>query len=236
MTDGPPLPATARLSAGLVIMAVVLVSLGLFLVWPVVLLLVNSFNTANDWFVEPRQWGLSHWTSAFQRPGLLASLGNSILIWALTEACALPIGVAIAWTLARTKIPFSHALEFMFWVSFMVPALPTTIAWITLMDPDIGLLNVAAMKLPFVDHGPFNIFSIPGIVWAHLMAHGISIKVMLLTPAFRNMDVTLEEAARVGGAGNLRTMMRVTLPLMVTPVVLAFSLHLLRAFQSFETE
>ena len=38
------------------------------------------------------------------------------------------------------------------------------------------------------------------------------VKVMLLTPAFRNMDSTLEEAARVGGAGNLLTMMKITLP------------------------
>jgi iron(III) transport system permease protein len=68
------------------------------------------------------------------------------------------------------------------------------------------------------------------------MGHGISIKVMLLTPAFRNMDATLEEAARVGGAGNLRTLFKVTLPLMVAPMIMVFALQLLRVFQSFETE
>lgn len=217
-------------------MAVVLLTLGFFLIWPVLLLLINSFNTATDWFVEPRAWGLTHWQNAFQRPGLLGSLGNSVLIWALTVVCSFPVGVAIAWTLARTRIPFSHTLEFMFWVSYMVPALPTTIAWITLLDPDIGLVNLALAKLPFVEQGPFNIFSIPGIVWAHLMTHSISLKVMLLTPAFRNMDASLEEAARVGGAGNLRTMLKVTLPLMISPMMLVLALHLLRMFQSFETE
>jgi ABC-type Fe3+ transport system, permease component len=143
--------------------------------------------------------------NAFQRPGLLTSLGNSLLIWSLTVSVSFPVGVAIAWLLARTKIPFSHTLEFLFWVSYMVPALPTTIAWITLLDPDIGMINVALKNLFHLDQGPFNIFSVPGIVWANLMGHGISIKVMLLTPAFRNMDSTLEEAARVGGASNLRT-------------------------------
>ena len=68
------------------------------------------------------------------------------------------------------------------------------------------------------------------------MANGISIKVMLLTPAFRNMDSAMEEAARVGGATNFRTMLRVTLPLMVSPMALVFALQLLRIFQSFETE
>ncbi len=217
-------------------MAVVLLSLGYFLIWPVLLLLINSFNAATDWFVEPRTWGLRHWQNAFLRPGLLRSLGNSLLIWSLTVAFSFPLGVTIAWILARTRIPFSHSLEFMFWISYMVPALPTTIAWITLLDPDIGLINVALTKLPFITHGPFNIFSVPGIVWANLMGHGIAIKVMLLTPAFRNMDSTLEEAARVGGASNLRTLFKVTLPLMISPMILVLALQLLRVFQSFETE
>jgi len=225
-----------RLTKGHFIMAVVLVSLGYFLIWPVLLLLINSFNAASDWFVEPRTWGLKHWLNAFQRPGLLTSLGNSLLIWCMTVTISFPIGVTIAWILARTKIPFSHTLEFLFWVSYMVPALPTTIAWITLLDPDIGMINVALKNLFHLDQGPFNIFSVPGIVWANLMGHGISIKVMLMTPAFRNMDASLEEAARVGGAGNLRTLFKVTLPLMISPMIMVLALQLLRVFQSFETE
>ena len=217
-------------------MAAVVLSLGYFLIWPVLLLLINSFNAASDWFVEPRRWGVNHWVNAFHRPGLLKSLVNSLLVWSLSVAASFPIGVAIAWILARTKIPCSHTLEFLFWVSYMVPSLPTTIAWITLLDPDIGMINVGLKNLLGLEQGPFNIFSVPGIVWANLMGHGISIKVMLLTPAFRNMDATLEEAARVGGAGNLRTLFKVTLPLMVAPMVMVFALQLLRVFQSFETE
>jgi len=225
-----------RLTRGHFIMAVVLIALGYFLIWPVLLLLINSFNAANDWFVEPRRWGVDHWINAFQRPGLLKSLGNSLLIWSLTVSISFPIGVSLAWLLARTKIPFSHTLEFLFWISYMVPALPTTIAWITLLDPDIGMINVALKNLFALDQGPFNIFSVPGIVWANLMGHGISIKVMLLTPAFRNMDSTLEEAARVGGASNLRTLFKITLPLMISPMIMVLALQLLRVFQSFETE
>ena len=231
----PQAPAV-RLAKGHFVMAALLLCLGYFLIWPVILLLINSFNTANDWFVEPRSWGIRHWINAFQRPGLLTSLGNSLLIWTLTVTVSFPVGVSIAWLLARTKIPFSHTLEFLFWVSYMVPSLPTTIAWITLLDPDIGVINVALKNLFHLDQGPFNIFSVPGIIWANLMGHGISIKIMRLTPAFRNMDASFEEAARVGGAGNLRTLFKVTLPLMISPLMTVFALQLLRVFQSFETE
>jgi iron(III) transport system permease protein len=232
----PRIATAPRLTQGHFIMAALLLSLAYFLIWPVLLLLINSFNTANDWFVEPRSWGITHWINAFQRPGLLKSLGNSLLIWTLTVTVSFPVGVSIAWVLARTRIPFSHTLEFLFWVSYMVPALPTTIAWITLLDPDIGVINIALKNLFHLDQGPFNIFSVPGIIWANLMGHGISIKVMLLTPAFRNMDASFEEAARVGGAGNLRTLFKVTLPLMISPLMTVFALQLLRVFQSFETE
>jgi iron(III) transport system permease protein len=46
----------------------------------------------------------------------------------------------------------------------------------------------------------------------------------------------MEEAARVSGASNIRTMLRVTLPLMISPMALVFALQLLRIFQSFEIE
>ena len=225
-----------RLGTGHLIMAGVILVLGFYLIYPVLLLLINSFNVAPSWFSGSPEWGLDHWRTALNQRSILTSLWNSIMIWGLVVGISFPIAVLIAWTLARTNIPHSHSIEFLFWVSFMMPGISTTLAWIALMDPDLGFLNLLIEKLPFVEQGPFNIFSVPGIVWAHIMANGISIKVMLLTPAFRNMDASLEEAARVSGASNIRTMFRVTLPLMISPMALVFALQLLRIFQSFETE
>jgi len=68
------------------------------------------------------------------------------------------------------------------------------------------------------------------------MARSIADKVILLTPAFRNMDATLEEASRVSGGSNFFTMVRITLPVMTPPIVVVFALHLTRAFDGFEIE
>jgi iron(III) transport system permease protein len=218
------------------IMAVILLTLGFFLLYPVALLLVQSFNVAPDIFVGSPRWGLDNWREAFQQTGLFKALGNTLLVWCLSMLVSFPISVAVAWALARTRVRFSQTLEFMFWVAFMLPGVSTTIAWITLLDPELGLINVALGRLPFIQDAPFNIFSVPGIVWVHVVTNGIPIMVMLLTPAFRNMDAALEEAARVSGGNNLRTMLRVTLPLMASPMVLVFALKLLRVFQTFEIE
>ena len=219
------------------IMAVIIATLGFYLIYPVFLILIQSFNTAPEILIGTPKWGLQNWWVAFTQPRLLQAIANTIMIWMLVVLVSFPIATLIAWTLARTNIPLSYGLEFMFWISYMMPAISTTIAWIILLDPDLGFVNLGLQKLfPSISAGPFNIFSVPGILWANLMANGIAVKVMLLTPAFRNMDATMEEAARVGGASNLRTMLKVTLPLMASPMVLVFALQLLRIFQSFEIE
>jgi len=222
---------------GLYLMAVLLVTLGGYLIYPIVLLAINSFNVTES-IIEPPRYAFDNWIIAFQRPDLLASLANTFLIFGSVTLIGMPLGVLIAWALARVKMPFSYGLEFCFWIAFMVPTISVTMGWIFLADPTLGLLNRAIQWLPFVDtrDGPFNIFSVPGIVWVHLMARSIADKVILLTPAFRNMDAALEEAARVSGGSNLRTMLRVTLPVMTPPIVVVFALHLTRAFDGFEVE
>ena len=221
-------------TGGAFVVAVLIVVFGFYVLGPVLLIFVNSFNLAQ--VGQPEEWSLANWRLAFSQPDIGEALRNTLIVFGLYTVISFPLAVLIAWALARTQVRWSYGLEFMFWVSFMVPAISVTIGWTYLMDPDVGMLNRLVEFLPFVDEGPFNIYSVPGIIWVHLMANGISAKVMLLTPAFRNMNLAFEEAARVSGASNLRTMTRVTLPLMIPVMVIVFTLQVVRVFQSFETE
>src|SRR4029078_2438768 len=64
----------------------------------------------------------------------------------------------------------------------------------------------------------------------------IAVEVMLLTPAFRNMDRTLEAASLASGASILRTLRRIVVPLM-TPIVGVFLLlGIVHSLQAFEVE
>jgi iron(III) transport system permease protein len=222
---------------GLFLMATLLILLGSYLIYPIILLGINSFNVAER-IIDPPIYGLGNWLEAFERPELLESLFNTFLVFSSVTVIGMPLGVLIAWALARVKMPFSYGLEFCFWIAFMVPTISVTMGWIFLADPSLGLLNRALQTLPFIDsrEGPFDIFSVPGIIWVHLMARSIADKVILLTPAFRNMDSSLEEAARVSGGSNFFTMIKVTLPVMTPPIVVVFALHLTRAFDGFEIE
>lgn len=216
-------------------MVVFIFVFGLFLIWPVALLFIMSFNTAPDGILTGEtRWGLQNWRVGFDDGRIPRAVFNTFLVWGLQFLIAMPLAIGIAWVLARARIPFTHGLEFLFWVAYITPG--GALAWIVLLEPDYGYINILWRQLPFIDGPLFNIFSVSGIVWTGLMGNAIALKVMLLTPAFRNMDSALEEAGRISGASNVRTMMRVTIPLMISPIALVTALQLMRIFQSFETE
>ena len=229
-----PVVRLRRPQTGTFIVAVLIIVFGAYIGGPVLLIFINSFNLAQ--VGQPAVWSLDNWRLAFSTPAIAEALFNTLLVFGFYTLISFPVAVGIAWALSRTKVRWSYGLEFMFWVSFMIPVISVTIGWTYLIDPHVGILNKALTFLPFIDSSVFNIYSVPGIIWVHLMANAISAKVMLMTPAFRNMNVLLEEAARVSGASNLRTMFRVTLPLMVPIMVIVFVLQNVRVFQSFETE
>jgi iron(III) transport system permease protein len=206
--------------------------IGFFVVYPLALIFVNSFNVAVPGHAP--SYSAQPWRDAWHGPGLLAALRNTFAVGLCYQAISFPIGILLAWLLGRSKIPHGRALEFCFWLSYFLPPLSATLGWILLLDPR-GVLN-NFITSTFHVAGPFNIFSFAGIVWTHLMARDISEKVILLTPAFRNMDAALEEASYLSGADRWRTLFRVTLPVMTPALAIVFFLGFVRLFESFEIE
>jgi iron(III) transport system permease protein len=223
-----------RLDGGILIMALLIGAMGFYVLYPLILILINSFNVST--IAEPPAYGLQAWREAFSEPGILRSLWNSVKIGIALQLIALPLGIFISWLLARTNIFFASAMEFGFWISFILPNLVTTFGWMLLLDPSTGLINNWLRELPFLNKLNFDIYSFWGIIWAHLMANGISTKVMLMTPAFRRMDASMEEASRMSGASSLTTMLRITVPAMTPVIIVVFLLSIIRIFSSFETE
>jgi iron(III) transport system permease protein len=222
------------LDGGTLFMALLIGFMGFYVIYPLVLIVINSFNTST--IAEPPVYGLGAWREAFSEPGIWRSLWNSIKIGLVLQAIALPLGIFISWLLARTNILFANALEFGFWISFFLPGLATTFGWMLMLDPSTGLINSWLRQIPLLSGLNFDIYSFAGIIFVHLVSNGISTKVMLLTPAFRRMDASMEEASRMSGASALTTMLRITVPAMTPVIVVVFLLSVIRIFSSFEVE
>lgn len=203
---------------------------------PLVFLFVNSFQLARPG--QPSEWGLDSWRTALGNPDVWAAMWNSIRLYLATSLFSWPTAICLAWILGRTDLPKKHWIEFLLWLSFFLPSLTVVMGWITLIDPSSGILNQFLRRNLFPDmtEGPFNIYTFWGLVWVHLGQNAIALKTILLIPAFRNLDASMEEASRISGASALLTLRRVVIPMMGPPIIITALLGFVRLWQSFETE
>jgi iron(III) transport system permease protein len=213
--------------------AILFLVVGFLVLTPLVLLILNSFQIARPG--QPIVWGLEGWVKAFTTPGIIKAMTNTFTLAIIRQTIALALGCFFAWLIARTDLPMKGFLEFFFWIAFFLPALPQTMGWILLLDPKYGLLNQAFLSLGVFSQAPFNIYSFWGIVWAHL-GGTVSIKVMLLTQAFRNLDAALEESSRISGASGWRTFFRIVVPVMMPAILVTTILGIIRSLEAFEIE
>jgi iron(III) transport system permease protein len=212
----------------------VLLVVGFLVVGPIALLLLNSFEVGT--VGQPTAWGLGNWQAALADPKIRTALWNTLTLAAARQGIGIVVGVVLAWLIARTDLPGRNWLEFGFWVAVFLPTLTVTLGWIMVFDSFNGLANQLLERLHLVEKGPFDIFSWWGIVWVHLMTGTLPVKVMLLTPAFRNLDASLEEAGRMAGASACRTLWRVVVPLLAPTILVVLVLGTIRALEAFEIE
>jgi len=214
-------------------MTILLLVVGFLVLTPLALMILNSFQIARPG--QPIVWGLDGWVKAFSTPGIIKAITNTFTLAITRQAIALLIGAFFAWLIARTDLPMKGLLEFFFWLSFFLPALPETMGWILLLDPKYGLLNQGLIGLGVVNQSLFNIYSFWGIVWAH-MGGSVSVKVMLLAPAFRNLDAALEESSRISGASGWHTFFHIIIPVMMPAILVTTILGIIRSLEAFEIE
>src|SRR5512132_3256199 len=214
-------------------MTVLLLVVGFLVLTPLALMILNSFQIARPG--QPIVWGMEGWVKAFTTPGIVKAMTNTFTLAITRQAIALVLGCFFAWLIARTDIPMKGFLEFFFWLSFFLPALPEAMGWILLLDPKYGLLNQGLMNLGIVSQPLFNIYSFWGIVWAH-MGGTVSVKVMLLAPAFRNLDAAFEEASKISGASGGHTFFHIFIPVMMPAILVSTILGVIRSLEAFEIE
>jgi iron(III) transport system permease protein len=213
--------------------AFLLLGVGLFTVVPIVLVVIGSFDASSPG--EPWKWGFGAWSSVFDSPRSLSSIGYSLLL-TLRVPAGVAIGFLIAWCLVRADMPGKAFIEFSLWVAYFLPALPVAVGWILLLDKDYGLVNVALERLPFV-HGPvFNAQSVVGIMWVHLTLTTIPVMTILLAPALRQFDASLELAANVCGSNTLQAIRRIVLPVLAPALLTALLAGFIRGLEAFEIE
>ncbi|MFN6953429.1 MAG: ABC transporter permease [Acetobacteraceae bacterium] len=199
-------------------------SLLLYLVaLPLVFLGISSLRPTG----MPLEPGITfaHYAEVYGSPGFWRLLRDSAVFAAGSAAVALTLGTLLAWAVERTDMPGSGAVRALVILPMATPPLLLAIGWAMLLSPRAGAVNLLLMEWFGLPAAPFNAYSLGGMVFVQGLSL-TSTAFLFLSPAFRNMDPSLEEAAMASGAGTAMLFRRVLLPLLL-PALLAAGVFLL---------
>ena len=202
-----------------VISAAVVLVVAFLVILPLVFLVEESLNTGDPMAFPPQQYGLANYIAMFDED--INVLWNTVIIALMATVMAIVIGFTLAWILTRTTVPGSGLLERLLELPYYMTPLVGALAWSVIAGPKSGFVNqlwhAGGGKGDIVD-----IYGYFGIAWIMALFEG-TVAFVMISASMKSMDPALEESARVMGASKLRTMLTVTLPL-VMPGVLGATL------------
>ena len=201
-------PAQKLAGYGVAAIAAVLV------LYPVFYLLQAAFDVGDPQTRPPTAYGFDNFGNLFQYPQILL---NTLTVSFAATAMAMVIGFLMAWILARTNVPGRRAFEQLMAVPYYLTPLLGALAWSMLGAPESGFINQVWRALGGSEH-IIDINTPYGIAWVMALFEG-SVAFVMIAAVMKSMDPALEEASQVMGASRLRTMLRVTLPLVIPGVL-----------------
>ena len=184
-------------------------------------------SLAGDWYatVLPERFTLDHYEEALGHPLVVPSIQNSLIYAGLATLLDIILGLGIAWVVVRSRIKGRALLDALVMLPLAVPGLVMAFGYLALSQEgrpfhflvgDLGnpiillVIAYAVRRLPYV--------------------------VRAAVAGLEQSNIQLEEAARSLGAGPLRTLKRISLPLIGANVVaggiLAFAFAMLEVSDS----
>lgn len=199
-------------------------AVGLFSLLPHLAVVLLAFST--DWYAGllPEGWTFRNFELALGHELTVLAIRNSLVYASLATALNLLLGLGIAWTAVRTRLPGRHALDTLAMLPLAVPGLVLAFGYLAMSQEGraFGFLNAvenpvilliiayAVRKLPFV--------------------------VRSAVAGLQSSSEVYEEAARNLGASQARVLRRITLPLILAHLLggglLAFSQSMLEVSDS----
>jgi len=181
---------------------------------------------SSDWYqtIIPSGWTLSHFENALGHNLTLPSIQNSLKYAGLATLLDIVLGVAIAYVVVRTRIAGRQILDALAMMPLAVPGLVLAFGY-----------------LAMTQEGKFFEFLNPAVDPLVILVIAYSVRrlpyvVRSAAAGFQQTSVTLEEAAQNLGCPPLRTLRKITLPLIAANLLagglLAFSFAMLEVSDS----
>jgi iron(III) transport system permease protein len=191
---------------------------------PHLAVILQSFS--QHWFfsILPGQWSTANYVEIFGHGLTASSIRNSLFYSSFSALLDLALGVIIAWLLTRKRIPFASVLDALAMLPLALPGLVLAFGYLAGFDiPDAKYPRLNKILDPRENPTLLLIISYSVRRLPYIVRSAYA--------GFQQTSITLEEASANLGASPLRTLRKITLPLvmanLIAGTILTFSLAML---------
>ncbi len=183
-------------------------------------------SVSQAWYrtILPSLWTGDHYLQALGHSLTLSSIQNSLRYASLAMVVDLFLGVAAAYVIVRSTLRWRGALDALTMLPLAVPGIIVAFGYIAMSQPGRWLAFLNPTNNP-----------VPLLIIAYAIRR-LPYVVRSAVAGFQQMSVTLEEAAQNLGCPPVRTIIRISLPLISANLIvgglLAFSFAMLEVSDS----
>jgi putative spermidine/putrescine transport system permease protein len=218
-------------------------SAGIPMVWvaPATLFLIGFFllplvqNGVRSFFPNGGEsgFGFANYVKLFADPYYLGVLGQTLLLSLMVATISAVIGYPVAWFMLRKAGRWQSLVIFMLIAPLLTSIIMRTFGWRVLLAR-FGIVNIL-LRSAGLTSSPIDFLRWPGVAVVALIHVLVPFMVLAIAASLQGVDRRLEESARLLGAGQLSTFLRITLPLTMDGVATGFILVFMLANGSFVT-
>jgi len=206
--------------------AVVTVALVVF--GPLGLIIYQSF-LSEAFFSPTASPSLGAYQYVLADSGFHSAFGTSLLVSFGMTVIAVPLGSLLAFLLVRTDLPWKKFLEPWLLVPIFLSPVVLAFGYVVAVGP-VGFFSLWAKSL--LGTIPWRLYSLYGLIVIAGLTH-VPHSFLYVSSALRSLDPSVEEAARVAGAGPWRIAATVSLPLVLPSILFSSALIFLLGFELF---
>ena len=169
------------------------------------------------WVLEPfpTYWTLENFRIILLETPLL--IKNSFVFSGLALILGIAFGLPAAYLIVRTRVPGRNALDFVITMMLAFPGIAIGVSYL------LGFWETIPLARHWI------------IMALALFARRLPYFMRMAHASYLQLDISLEEASEVSGAGKLRTFFYISLPLLVKGVLVGVVMFFIMAFQEIST-
>lgn len=176
--------------------------------------------------------GLDNYVRSFRDAGYMASFGRVLLFGVVQVPIMMVLAIALALLFDSAVVRAKRFFQLSVFLPYAVPSVVAALVWGFLYQPRVSPIveGLRGMGIP-VD------FLAPGtVLWsiANVMIWTVTgVNMIIIFAALQTVPRDVYEAARIDGAGELRTALQIKLPMVMPAVVLTTLFSIIGTLQLF---